>query len=354
MTQSAMPARFRLDVSIAAGNAREFDLLRDGLSPLYAMDAADRQARSSFGAAMTSYQFADVAISSGAASAARFERTTQTIARSGIDSICLHLYSHGGCDLDVEGRALELKPGDLCFLDMTRRSTVRAPDYGSLTIMLPRSLLAPFVADPDNLHGQVLPTSAPLNALLTGHLRTVLAQAPVLDVPDVLAASRALAAMVAAFAGASAEGSEAIVRTAAVVSLQSARRIVEANLHDPELGPDFLCRRLGVSRARLYRLFEPTGGVSYYIQQRRMRRAYQDIVDPAFAHERVGEIAARYGFSSISVFSRAFRYAHGASPSELRGDFGRNAVPDFGPGFSGDSAFETMSRWLLGAETLRR
>jgi hypothetical protein len=76
-----MPSQFRLDLSVTPGNAREFDLWRSGMSLLFEMDAADIAARSSFGAQLTSYQFADVAIVSGFSSAATFERTAPMIAR---------------------------------------------------------------------------------------------------------------------------------------------------------------------------------------------------------------------------------------------------------------------------------
>nr|WMC98984.1 AraC family transcriptional regulator [Aminobacter aminovorans] len=91
------------------------------------------------------------------------------------------------------------------------------------------------------------------------------------------------------------------------------RRLIEANVPEPDLGPEFLCQRLGMSRAKLYRLFEPIGGVGAYIQQRRLTRAYHALTDPAQAHLYVGIIAARCGFGSASVFSRAFRQAFGLS-----------------------------------------
>ena len=52
-------------------------------------------------------------------------------------------------------------------------------------------------------------------------------------------------------------------------------RHVRENLSDPTLGPDALCQRFGVSRAVLYRAFEPLGGVSAYIRSLRLRRAYE-------------------------------------------------------------------------------
>ena len=123
-----MPSQFRLDLSVKPGNAREFDQWRSGMSPLFAMDAPDAEARSSFGAQLTSYQFADVAIVSGRSSAATFQRTAQHIARSGIDNIALLVYAEGGCALDAEGRATEVHAGDVCFLDLSRSSYCSADD----------------------------------------------------------------------------------------------------------------------------------------------------------------------------------------------------------------------------------
>jgi AraC-like DNA-binding protein len=350
MPRGRLPVRFRLDVSVNPGNAREFEFLRSGLAPLYALDAPSAQARTSFGAKMTSYQFADIALATSRASAATFERTKQTIARSSVDNIGLVLYSKGGAHLDVEGRSADVHPGDVCILDMTRPSALRAPEFNNLSLVLPRALIEPHLADLDRLHGLILNGASPLNAMLVSHLRTLQAQAPALSVSDAGAATQGAIALIAAFAGASADGRDTIRNAAVAMSAQAARRTIEASLHDPELGPDFICKRLGMSRAKLYRLFEPEGGVGHYILQRRMTRAYRNIIDPACAHERIGTIAARCGFSNASVFSRAFRQAHGASPTELRDALACAGPADIAPTLEND--FEAMNRWLSGANTV--
>jgi AraC-like DNA-binding protein len=347
-----MPAQFRLDVSVTPGDAREFDLWRSGISPLFTLDAADAEARSSFSLQLTSYQFADVAIASGCSSAATFERTAPLIARSGIDNISLVVYAKGGCALDTEGRATEVRIGDVCFLDKSRHTSLRSPDFDSLTLILPRTALAPHLADLDSLHGRILRKSNPLNAMLVAHLRTLFAEAPALGAADGHAAAQGTAALIAAFAGPSAKGRDTIARSEAAASLNALRRFIEENLHDLELGPEFIYRQLGISRAKLYRAFEPLGGVSHYILQRRLTRARQLLTDPAHAHERVGAIAAQCGFGNVSVFSRAFRDAYGVPPTELRDVSERDELADIK--FSGEAGFGTMSRWLLGLDTVIR
>jgi AraC-like DNA-binding protein/predicted component of type VI protein secretion system len=338
----------KVTLSVNPGNAREFDLWRSGYSPLYEMDAESVAARASFGAGLTAYNLANLVIIEGYSSAETLRRTAQTLARSSVDHISLTVHSEGGCNLDIEGRAADIRAGEIFILDMTRSSALRASAYKSLTLVLPRTLLAQYVADLDGLHGKVLPRTTALNEMLIGHMRMLHAQAPALDIPDMHAAARGTAALVAAFAGASVDGRELISQAAASASLDTCRRMIDANLHDPAMGPELLCSRLGVSRAKLYRMFEPLGGVSQYIQQRRLMRAYRMIVDPAHARERISTIATRCGFVNISAFNRAFRQAHGMSPTELRIASTRAELDD--AELSGDGAFGTMKRWLHGPD----
>jgi AraC-like DNA-binding protein len=349
-TPARTPSQFRVDLSVTPGNAREFDLWRSGMSPLFAMDAPDAEARSCFGAQLTGYQFADVAIISGFSSAATFERTAPMIGRSGIDNISLLVYTEGGCALDAEGRSAEVSAGDVCFLDLSRPIALRAPSYESLTLILPRAALEPHVADLDSLHGRILQTRNPLNAMLVSHLQALFAEAPMLSLTDGRVAASGTAALIAAFAGPSHNGRDTIGRSESATSTFTFRRFIETNLHDPDLGPALICRKFGVSRAKLYRTFQPMGGVSSYIQQRRLTRAYKLIADPAYCQERINAIASRCGFGNLSVFSRAFRQAHGISPTELRNAPEHAVITNVG--FSGENGFAIMGRWLLGLDSI--
>jgi AraC-like DNA-binding protein len=342
------PSPFRVDLRVTPGNAQEFDLWRSGMDPLFKLDVPDAEARASFGANLTAYQFADVAIVSGRSSAATFQRTWPLIARSGLDYISLVVYAEGGCALDARGEAADVRPGDVCFLDLSRPTNLRAPGYESLTLILPRAALESHLADLDDLHGRILRKSEPLNAMLVGHLRTLFAEAPRLRAADGRMAANGTAALIAAFAGASESGRNLIARSNSGMTFYSFRRFIEMNLQHFDLGPDLMCRQLGVSRSALYRAFESIGGVTQYILHRRLAGAYRLIIDPTHAHQRVGVLAARYGFSNVAVFNRAFRRTYGMSPTQLRDAIRRDEIP--GVLFSGENGFGTLGRWLLGLD----
>ncbi|WP_378950650.1 helix-turn-helix domain-containing protein [Mesorhizobium sp. ANAO-SY3R2] len=144
----------------------------------------------------------------------------------------------------------------------------------------------------------------------------------VADLPELATATRAMIQACVSPSGDSLEEASAPI---SAVLLERARQHINANLHDPGLGNESLCRALGVSRTRLYRLFEPSGGVMRYILHRRLVDAHAVLTDPADTR-RIFAIAEQRGFNDGAEFSRAFRREFGYSPSEARMR-GKGAVP---------------------------
>jgi AraC-like DNA-binding protein len=102
-----------------------------------------------------------------------------------------------------------------------------------------------------------------------------------------------------------------------VAILERARRLVQKNLHSPSFGVDDLCYELAVSRSRLYRLFEPLGGVMHYVRSRRLLDAHMALSDSGDSRPIV-DIAAERGFIDPAEFSRAFKREFGYRPSDAR------------------------------------
>jgi hypothetical protein len=105
----------------------------------------------------------------------------------------LLVYAEGGCALDADGSVTEVSAGDVCFLDLSRPTALRAPNYDSLTLILPRAALQPYIADLDILHGRIKQKKNPLNAILVNHLQTLFAEAPTLSATDGRAAAKGTA-----------------------------------------------------------------------------------------------------------------------------------------------------------------
>ena len=95
------------------------------------------------------------------------------------------------------------------------------------------------------------------------------------------------------------------------------------------------------SRASLYRLFEPVGGVACYIRSRRLVRARNELTAPGLQDRRIGPIAYRAGFQSIAAFNRAFRQAYGETPRSIRKPETDPIVP------TSRGRMGVLTRWLL-------
>jgi AraC-like DNA-binding protein len=99
--------------------------------------------------------------------------------------------------------------------------------------------------------------------------------------------------------------------------LERARVLIGRRLLDQDLTPESICRDLHVSRSRLYRLFEPAGGIYAYIRRHRLLQSRDALSDNTDMRS-VGEIAEHWGFVDPSAFSRAFKHEFGLSPREAR------------------------------------
>lgn len=92
---------------------------------------------------------------------------------------------------------------------------------------------------------------------------------------------------------------------------------IERHVDDWELSVDAILKNFGVSRATLYRLFEPRGGVRQYISDRRLFRAILELSSGPLRRGDISAAAEKWGFSSDANFNRAVRREFGVTPGTL-------------------------------------
>lgn len=101
------------------------------------------------------------------------------------------------------------------------------------------------------------------------------------------------------------------------VIMARAAKFIAARLADRSLTPETICQALGISRSRLYRIFEPAGGVSHYIRRQRLLKTRDALSDRADGSS-ISRIAEQWGFMDPSTYSRTFRKEFGISPKDAR------------------------------------
>ncbi|WP_028746618.1 helix-turn-helix domain-containing protein [Rhizobium mesoamericanum] len=245
------------------------------------------------------------------------------IRRDPVDHWTMTVLLSGHVRTDAGRRAFNAGPGEVQIHSLGRPFTGVADKSEMLVLFVPRDFSLETAAMLGSAEFSTLGTG--MGRLFCDYLIDVANRLPLLsqaDLPGLVAATRA---MILACVSPSADHSEAAKGPIATALLEKARQLVHSRLLDPKLGSEMVRRELGISRTRLYNLFEPFGGVMHYIQHRRLLSAYAALKDPN-DRRLIFQIAEERGFSDGAEFGRAFKRAFGHSPSDVR-NRGGDGIP---------------------------
>jgi AraC-like DNA-binding protein len=329
------------DFGVKRGARDQFEQWRWGVSPMFDLDVPRSELPYFYLNAEGQY-FGDVAISRTRSTASLFARGPRVIARAGLDSITVMVYTDGRHRFVAGGTDTIVETGDIVMFDFTRPIDIAASNYTNMSLTIPRRLLEPLVGRMDRLHGLVLRRSAPMHGLLLGYMSELIVHDGSLTASAAEQISEATVRIVAAAAESASGGRTSGAPPGSIVA--RIRAEIEAQLGNPALDPDWLAEKFGMSRATLYRLFQEYGGVRHHIQVCRLLQAYRALARGK--SERIGVIAERLGFPDQAAFSRAFRSAYGLSPREVA-DIAQNR--DLPPPNT-SVGFVQLNRWIAGLE----
>lgn len=236
------------------------------------------------------------------------------------DGIVIGYLADGAVHVAQDEREVALRPGQLVFYDSVTPYRVRADVPHRFLIAHVRwQALRVRMADRDAVVARELsaiPATVPLAAMLgtIADGRADPAAAASVHLGDAVVA--AVHAVVADVRG-------------AVVSDRSARLFheltqwLDAHLADRELSPDVLAARHFLSQRYIRKVFADHGTtVLAYVRRQRLVRIRDELLDPGCADEPVSAVAARWGFTDPSVFTRAFTREFGQGPQSFRREAG--------------------------------
>jgi AraC-like DNA-binding protein len=274
--------------------------------------------------AVTTFSLVPAVLLDARVSHLHYERSARHVA-AGDDPYLLVAYLRGENRMRIAGNEIAIPAGHIGVVDLAcpSHSEVMPPRDGRVahhvTLLLPRAQLAPLLAAPDAVGGQLIRGDAGYGRIVLGLLLELWRQAASLDVAQGARVTHAIAGLVAG-ALRPAPGREREVLRAE----QAARRAGIMRYLDRRTDPaeavdiEALCRRFGMSRASLYRMFEAEGGLVHHVRQQRLQRALDLLTSPAHGHCRIVDIAMQHGFHTESGFIRAFRRHFGITPGDAR------------------------------------
>ncbi|MBB4000689.1 helix-turn-helix domain-containing protein [Aureimonas pseudogalii] len=234
---------------------------------------------------------------------------------------CDHiLFKHCLCGSwhgEADGRPVFAGAGDTICMDTSRPFRLLNNSSRYIFIIVPRDKFPQALLRNSWLHGSVLRGVG--SRLLSSHLNALLSCLPSLVRKEALRLTPATVSLLLAAMG---ETEDSMLPIAFPRSTQPAlqlrvERHIERNLSSPDLVPDAISRDLNIPRSSLYRAFTALGGLSNYIQTRRLDVACALLFHPE-EHRSIREIAETLGFDNTSTFSNAFRRRFGCSPREAR------------------------------------
>ncbi|WP_232630534.1 helix-turn-helix domain-containing protein [Methylobacterium sp. Leaf118] len=328
--EKGLPHFFLKTSGLPPGEA--FEQWRTLLAPMYAVSPATPSAPLPSGTNIA-YQIGDLVTQRSLLSTQRLQRDSKRV-EAGPDQYMVQLYRSGRFQGTVAGKPVSASRGTVTFIPR------RSPLDGTLD----RADVIGIAVPSFRLHG--LPIEG--HGLRFDTARNRLLAARLLDVYRRLPTTRAheapaLADEFVAFLRRLLDGSKATdvldghELDGGLMAL--ARMIVQANLSRPDLSPEFIAGQMQVSRATLYRLFEPEGGVMHFVQGERLEAVRDALADPLETRT-LSRLAEVFGFSSISQLSRSFRHRYGVPPQAWRGE--RRVVQRI----SGQGTVQHVWKWL--------
>lgn len=267
-----------------------------------------------------------------------WSRSRACIGRDGMDLFMVQLYRKGWNGPRDSGKMA--RTGDILIFDMAQPTDRRGGDNEALTLFLPRSLLGPHLRAPDEHNLQLLPARDPLAALLRDHLVSLHARLPEMSLDQAQAVIPATVQLTAA-------ALNGVVRDeqAGGVRMAMTERIcsyINAHILAPELDPETIAGRFGMTRRNLGYLFESQGGVAAYIRRKRLSMIRAALSHPSRKGQSIEAIAEAHGFNHYRSFALAFQRQFGVTPREVRV---RGLEGQALPSTSGDKLAEWV-QWL--------
>ena len=284
---------------------------------LYSSGTSVSRLETAFKASVVAYRFPSLLLFNRVVTGASHHRDRSRLRRDGFDHFNLQVLRSGKMLAGTPGNERAMGPGDIAVFDTSKpqRTVVTDADYVSIAIL--RRAIEGVMPNADRLHGSILPVASA--GLLSDFILSLGLRASMLGT-DIAASSATFVGRILAEAA----GAVNVVRNSpengtedSMLQRWRAEAYIDANLSSRVLGPDQVAKAVGMSRSALYRTFNPTGGVSAFILERRVARLRLLLLRPNETRT-IADLAAVLGFAQESHCSRAFKEAFGTSPGQFR------------------------------------
>lgn len=316
-TPSGPPALTPLRFSTASFEpAQQFATWRSHLEPIIEVSLPDGVTPDDgFIAEHTAWNLEKMLLVRQRTDAFRFARSAEKLRSNSIDHWYIGIPHKGNAWTEVDGHVVESRSDTVTFRSLGHPYRGRATEGEVTLLYMPYGLFADHAGMLVAANNSIL--SGNYATLLIDYIGSVEAKLPVLVASDLAKIVYTIRDMLVTCLAEASANCRNGVNPSTLSAMERVHHYIHSNLSAPDLNPDSISRAMGISRTRLYELFEANGGVLNYIRRKRLQDAYAALSDPTNS-QRVLDIAEEAGFDVAANFTRAFTHEFGLSPSEIR------------------------------------
>lgn len=248
------------------------------------------------------------------------KRTENDIADSVRTGYAILYAVAGGAEVTQGGQSARVGPGEMAVYNLDQPAVIEnyeAPQSQFVLVTVPHYVLRSASVS-EELRMPLRPVSfrRPLYQCVD-YLGTLLTERSAERAAHALDACQSLLAA-ELLCGEAADSADARRCAAADELFERVLRVIASEIVNPELSPQWLAARFGVSVRYIHKLFGSRGLTCQgYIVNERLSLAKQDLMGSAHPI-RISAVAYRWGFSDASSFARAFKTRFGFTPGQCR------------------------------------
>ncbi|MCC9620642.1 helix-turn-helix domain-containing protein [Thalassospira sp. MA62] len=296
-----------------------YEAWKNSINCIFDVDADFRTRNHGFNSSIESFLLGSVMLSDVISPSQSWSRTRDLIARDGMDHYAVEIYELGDLRCDQGQGGDELEKGGVLVFDLSQTFTAQSSNMRNVTLLIPRAHVEEQLLAPDAHKLRFLSPKDPMVRILRDQMVSLHRNIRDLTVNQAqIIEQNIIATLVCCLNTASGDSPQTTAARRDMVKSVAIRRYFRKHLFSAGLNPDQAAKDLGISRSKLYQMYENYGGVQNYIRNQRLQRAANLINNPVNRHRSIYDIALECGFASDNSFIRAFRNRFGATPGQIR------------------------------------
>lgn len=293
--------------------SHRFALAQEFFSPHFEMERLS-EARGPFRTDVLGYNLGTLQFLTVQMGARRNHRAADRIHSHSADHWFIELFKRGNIASRSGERVLQASAG-LTFKSLAYPFAGTTDETDTTIVFLNRDSFPTLADRLDQANHTAI--GGGIGTLLESFLLSLEARLPTFTVTDIPVVNESIIALVHSWVMDRPQYSLNEHPMIAATLFDRARRYIDANIGSPLLSPGTMARALGMSRSKLYSIFEKQGGVVNYIRSRRLAACHRAFADVSETRS-IQNISERYGMHDRSLFNRQFRERYGYSPNEVR------------------------------------